>query len=101
MVSPEYAAYYAIVNSIPWGLVTTYGDVAKGAGWPRNARRVGYALHALRADDVPWWRVVNSNGEISRRDAFAVAEQRRRLESEGVVFDHRGRIAMGIFRWRP
>ena len=99
MVSPEYAVYYAIINTIPPGRVATYGDVAKCAGWPRNARRVGYALHALRDDTVPWWRVVNAKGEIGRRESSAMAEQRRRLESEGVVFDSCGRIPVAEYGW--
>ena len=39
---------------------------------------------------VPWWRVVNSKGEISfrpnDRDSQGVSHQMRMLQKEGVVF---------------
>jgi O6-methylguanine-DNA--protein-cysteine methyltransferase len=38
-----YRAVYAIVACVPFGKVTTYGDIALALGWPRHARLVGYA----------------------------------------------------------
>ncbi len=43
--------------------MTTYGDVAEVAGYPRQARLVGRIL-ATTDVDVPWWRVVNAAGRI-------------------------------------
>jgi methylated-DNA-protein-cysteine methyltransferase-like protein len=96
-----YADIYAIVRRIPRGRVATYGLVARLAGIPRHARRVGYALAALREDGVPWHRVVNAKGEISLRSTAAYGEQRGLLEGEGVVFDAGGHIDLARFQWRP
>jgi methylated-DNA-protein-cysteine methyltransferase-like protein len=84
--------------------VATYGQVARLANLPGQARLVGYALSAL--DDrsrIPWHRVVNAAGRISpRRDEEPESLlQRLRLERERIVFDSRGSIRLDRFRWRP
>lgn len=92
----------AVVRRIPKGRVATYGQVAALAGRPGHARLVGYTLHALpQGTTIPWQRVVNARGEVSRR-AVPGAEmvQRMRLEAEGVRFDARGRIRLDRFGWR-
>ena len=61
------------VRRIPPGHVTTYGDLAPGA--PRHA---GRALSQM-PPDLPWWRVVRSDGTWPKG-----AEQRARLLAEGV-----------------
>jgi methylated-DNA-protein-cysteine methyltransferase-like protein len=63
--------------------VSTYGAVARAAGFPRGARMVARALHA--SFDVPWQRVLGAGGEIKIRGEGAF-EQRFRLQSEGVTF---------------
>jgi methylated-DNA-protein-cysteine methyltransferase-like protein len=63
---------------------------------------VGYALHSLpEGSDVPWQRVINAKGEISLRSEGWGGFQRGLLESEGVVFDSKGRVPLSIFGWRP
>jgi methylated-DNA-protein-cysteine methyltransferase-like protein len=96
-----YEGIYRIVRRIPTGRVATYGLIARLAGIPRHARRVGYALAALRDDTVPWHRVVNAQGEISLRSTAGYGEQRGLLEAEGVRFDKNGRIDLARFQWRP
>ena len=92
---------HAVVSRIPKGRIATYGQVAQIAGIPRQARLVGYALHALPAKTrVPWHRVVNAQGAISTPPRSAV-KQRRLLESEGVKFDARDRISLDSFQWTP
>jgi len=92
---------YRAVRRIPRGRVSTYGHIADIAGLGGHARQVGYALHALRGDDVPWHRVVNARGEISPRSAGDSHDlQRLLLEAEGVEFDVRGRIDLSRFAWR-
>ncbi len=98
----SYARYYDVVRRIPPGRVASYGQVAAEAGLPGRARQVGYAVAALpEASDVPWHRVVNARGEISRRTGGSAFEQIQRvlLEAEGVLFDARGRIDLTRFRW--
>ena len=94
----------AVVRRVPRGRVVTYGQVARLAGLPRHARHVGYALHGLpHGSPVPWHRVINARGAISRRgiDTGAAETQRLRLENEGVRFDFRGRVALERYGWKP
>jgi methylated-DNA-protein-cysteine methyltransferase-like protein len=98
----SYARIYAIVRRIPRGRVATYGQVARLAGLPGRARQVGYAMHALPpGSGVPWHRVVNALGAVSRRRVpGADLTQRVLLEQEGIRFDPRGRIALELHGWR-
>ncbi len=101
--SPTYRAIYRTVKRIPKGRIATYGQVASLAGVPGAARQVGYALHALKeGNSVPWHRVVNARGAISKRSSGWSAEidQRLLLEAEGVKFDAVGRIQLARFQWR-
>ena len=74
------------IRKIPRGKVSTYGAIAKAAGYPGAARQVVRALN--RGFDLPWQRVLGAGGEIKLRGDSG-AEQRLRLEAEGVAF--RGR----------
>jgi methylated-DNA-protein-cysteine methyltransferase-like protein len=74
------------IQNIPHGKVSTYGAIARAAGFSGSARQVAWALHTSRG--LPWHRVLGAGGEIKLRGDSAI-EQRLRLEAEGVVF--RGR----------
>jgi methylated-DNA-protein-cysteine methyltransferase-like protein len=77
------------VLRVPAGFVTTYGDLCPGA--PRLAGRA-LSQHGL---EVPWWRVVRSDGTWAKGE-----EQRRRLEAEDVPI--RGeRVVMADARIPP
>jgi methylated-DNA-protein-cysteine methyltransferase-like protein len=94
----------SVVKRIPRGRVATYGQVARLAGLSGQPRLTGYALSALPdGSSVPWHRVINAKGEISRRASGEGSEalQRARLESEGVEFDPEGCIDLRRFQWRP
>ena len=97
------ARVWAMVRLVPRGRVVSYGGVAALLGQPRAARGVGGALAALRDDsDVPWWRVVNRNGEVSIKGPMhGAAIQRMLLEKEGVRFGATGRVDWTIFGWTP
>jgi methylated-DNA-protein-cysteine methyltransferase related protein len=98
----RYELIWSAVRRIPRGRVATYGQIAELAGLEGHARQVGYALHNLpERSDVPWHRVVNARGEISPRTAGDSHElQKMLLESEGVVFDGRGRLDLARYRFR-
>jgi methylated-DNA-protein-cysteine methyltransferase related protein len=102
-----YSRYYDTVRRIPRGRVATYGQIAAEAGLPGRARQVGYAMAACPDDaDVPWHRVINAAGRISRRAAGLGGRpferiQRVLLEAEGVVFDERDRVDLDRYGWDP
>lgn len=76
---------YLAVSKIPKGKVATYSQIAVAAESPKGARAVGQALHFLDDDTVPWWRVVNSKGEISLRcEEHPKSLQKALLENDGV-----------------
>lgn len=79
---------YDVVKQIPYGKVATYGQIAALAGNKRWARVVGYALHANPdPDNIPCFRVVDRNGNVSK--AFAFGGENRQielLEKEGIGF---------------
>jgi methylated-DNA-protein-cysteine methyltransferase-like protein len=76
----------ATIRRVPRGYVSTYGAIAKAAGYPGAARQVVRALHT--GIDLPWQRIVGAGGHIKLRGHHAM-DQRLRLEMEGVTF--RGR----------
>ena len=67
-----------VLMALQPGEVTTYGDVAETAGYPKHARLVGRIL-GLTDLEVPWWRVVNAAGRLvpgaEREQAALLAEE--------------------------
>jgi methylated-DNA-protein-cysteine methyltransferase related protein len=91
----------AVVRRIPRGCVASYGQVAFEAGLPGRARLVGRILSDSSDAQLPWHRVMNAQGRISLPNSSpAHAEQKRRLQDEGVVFLS-GAVSMKRFGWRP
>lgn len=96
-----YQAIYDVIQQIPKGSVATYGQIARLAGIPAQPRRVGYALGISQNKKIPWHRVVNFKGEISRRwELDSVDLQRVLLKQEGIIFDAKGRISLARFQWQ-
>lgn len=100
--SPGYRArVFEIVRRIPEGRVMTYGQIADILGEGYTARTVGFVMHAA-GDEVPWQRVINSQGACSTGRVILPPDlQQRMLESEGIVFDARGRCDLSRYRWTP
>jgi methylated-DNA-protein-cysteine methyltransferase related protein len=109
---PDPKAYnnqvYAIVRAIPRGRVMTYGQIGRLIDAPDGVeadryfrlapRWVGSAM-ASCPDDVPWQRVINSQGKVSPRPGMGPTVQRALLEQEGVVFDERERVDLDRYGW--
>jgi methylated-DNA-protein-cysteine methyltransferase related protein len=70
-----------VLMSLREGEVTTYGDVAEVAGYPKQSRLVGRILRVTDVE-VPWWRVVNAAGVLRAGD---LRLQARLLAEEDVV----------------
>jgi methylated-DNA-protein-cysteine methyltransferase related protein len=84
------------VHAIPRGKVSTYGGVARAAGFPGAARQVAATLR--RGFGLPWQRVLGAGGQIKLTGDSAI-EQRFRLEAEGVRFRGR-RVDMKAHEWK-
>ncbi|GIV11030.1 MAG: hypothetical protein KatS3mg020_0521 [Fimbriimonadales bacterium] len=86
---------YALVRRIPAGKVMSYGQVAEHCP-PLTARQVGRIMASALEDDIPWWRVVGSDGSlrIYKRDPMLAQLQKAYLQSEGVQFTPDGRVQM-------
>jgi len=83
---------YTILSYLGEGKLTTYGQLAKQAGFPHHSRHVGKILARLPKDSrLPWFRVVNSQGKISLvGDAFI--RQKTLLEKEGIAITEQGKV---------
>ena len=92
---------YEAVSQIPRGRVASYGQIAHLIGAPRNARFVGFALHANPYPGiVPCHRVVFRDGSLAPGFVFGGPDaQRAMLEEEGIGFDADGRVRMAEFQW--
>ena len=98
---------WAFVRQVPRGRVVTYGQIMKEISRPEGisaenyqmsaARWVGAAMAACPAD-VPWHRVVNSQGKISHQSA--VADQKKLLVDEGIIFS-KEKISLKQYQWQP
>lgn len=102
---PDERTYQRInqmVRQIPPGKVATYGQIATLVG-DCTARMVGYAMASLPSgSDVPWQRVINSQGKVSPRgDLGGGADfQVARLAEEGVYFSAAGKVDWAKVRWQ-
>jgi methylated-DNA-protein-cysteine methyltransferase-like protein len=107
---PNQAAYYTqvwdLVRQVPRGKVTTYGNIAKMLPPPQGVELEAYAAFGPRwvggamancPDDVPWQRVINSQGKISQRPG--AQRQKELLLEEGVVFNEKERIDLKKYGW--
>ncbi len=94
---------WQVVALIPPGRVATYGEVARQAGLPGAARRVGRALRTLPAGTrIPWHRVINARGRLSLPEGgVGHRTQRERLKGEGIAFRANGSIDLHRFGWVP
>lgn len=97
-----YDYIYAVVRQIPHGKVATYGQIAELAGLIGKPRLVGYALYRVTDDDdIPWHRVINAKGEVSRsphRNGMDYLQQTL-LEEEGLQFNPNGKLDLRTYRW--
>ncbi|QYO62629.1 MGMT family protein [Leptolyngbya sp. 7M] len=93
---------YELVRQIPVGHVMTYGQIATILGEGYTPRTVGYVMHAAETENVPWQRVINSQGKCSTgRLTIPMNLQQQMLEQEGVEFNAKGKCDLNKFVWWP
>ena len=87
----------AVVEEIPEGYVSTYGNVAKLIGRKKNSRLVGRVLKMSEYyGKYPCHRVVNASG----RPAPGFYMQRTLLQDEGITFLKNGNVDMKKHLWK-
>ncbi|MFD1779826.1 MGMT family protein [Fredinandcohnia salidurans] len=90
-----------IIKQIPSGKVMTYGQIAKLAGSPRGARQVVRILHSMsKKYNLPWFRIINSKGEIAIADEETRAAQVIFLKDEGIEVVN-GIIDLKKYQYHP
>ena len=88
----------SVLHSLPSGRVISYGKAARTAGLPNGARQVARILHSLAyKEQLPWHRVVRSDGLIAFPEGEGRDLQIALLRSEGVVVDNDGRVDLSLF----
>jgi methylated-DNA-protein-cysteine methyltransferase-like protein len=95
---------YELVLRIPAGRVMSYGLVACVMGAGYDARAIGNIMHATPDDgrQIPWHRVINSQGGCSTAGLTMPPDlQQRLLEAEGIVFNDKGRCDIANYLWTP
>jgi methylated-DNA-protein-cysteine methyltransferase-like protein len=91
-----YARIRATILKIPRGSVSSYGAIARAAGFPGAARQVVHTLS--KSHGLPWHRVVAAGGRIAIPGEGGL-DQRFRLEMEGVKFSGR-KVRMAEFEFK-
>ena len=94
---------FDLVRRIPAGRVMTYGQIAEILGASYTPRTVGFVMHAANEEsDVPWQRVINSQGGCSTtRFLLPPDKQQQLLMAEGVFFNDKARCDLKKYRWTP
>lgn len=91
---------YALIAQVPYGKVTTYGDVAALAGHPYAARVVGQIAH-YGPEGLPWHRMVSKAGIMARGYWGGMEVHERMLSAEGVEVAKYKIIDMERYKWKP
>ena len=93
---------YEIVRTIPVGRVMTYGQIAGILGAGYTPRTVGFVMHGADTKEIPWQRVINSQGACSTgKMTVPVNLQQQILEAEGVKFNTKGHCDLKVYQWSP
>ncbi len=94
--SPFEQRMWKVVEQLSDGEVVSFGDIAGRAGRPKASRAAGRMLSKIRDGDLPWWRVVYSDGKLP---ACRPTVQIERLEAEGVLVENGRVVAAPIGRF--
>jgi len=87
-----------VIKAIPRGRVLSYRDAALAAGLPNGARQTVRVLHSLSEKfDLPWHRVIRSDGSIALREGEGKELQAELLSAEGVEVSPAGKVDLVRF----
>lgn len=89
-----------LMAQVPYGQVTTYGDIAGLAGQAAASRVVGGIAH-FGNPDLPWHRLVNRFGGLAAGYHGGREVQAQLLEQEGVTCTDHVVNNFKELRWHP
>jgi methylated-DNA-protein-cysteine methyltransferase-like protein len=99
---PQYSKIWHTVQLIPLGRVACYGQIADLAGLPGRARLVGKSLGYVPQNlEVPWYRVLRSNGQIAFPLGSEQSQKQTGLLQQEDVAVFNNRVKLSLFQWQP
>ena len=100
------ADYDAVMRTVPFGRVTTVGEIRSFFARKNNAdftdpitagifvSIAAWASYQLKDDQTPYWRTLKADGELNPKYPGGVEEQKKRLEDEGHTIVTKGRTRL-------
>ena len=86
------------ILAVPRGKVSSYRNVALKAGLPNGARQTVRVLHSMsEKHNLPWHRIIRSNGSVALGAGEGRELQIKLLRSEGVKVSHGGKVDMNKY----
>ncbi|MGN1135053.1 MAG: MGMT family protein [Oscillospiraceae bacterium] len=97
------ADYDAVMKKVPFGKVTTVGEIREyfakrsGADFTEPITAgvfvsiAAWASYQRSDDETPYWRTLKANGELNEKYPGGAAAQKEKLESEGHTVIQKGR----------
>jgi methylated-DNA-protein-cysteine methyltransferase-like protein len=89
-----------LMAQVPYGQITTYGDLAGLAGHANASRIVGGIAHYGNTE-LPWHRLVNRFGGLASGFHGGREVQAQLLEHEGVTCTNHIVDDFEAIRWKP
>lgn len=90
----------SLMSKVPYGVVTTYGDLAALAGHAHASRIVGGIAHYGNVD-LPWHRLVNRFGGLASGFHGGREVQEQLLSQENITCTNYIIDNFEAIRWRP
>lgn len=96
-------SYDEIMKTVPYGKVTTVGEIRKYFAQKNNAdftdpmtagifiSIAAWASHQRTEDKTPYWRTLKANGELNHKYPGGIEVQKSMLEEEGHTIIQKGR----------
>ena len=100
------ADYDAVMRTVPFGRVTTVGEIRSFFARKNNAdftdpitagifvSIAAWASYQRKDDQTPYWRTLKAEGELNPKYPGGVEEQKKRLEDEGHTIVTKGRTRL-------
>ena len=96
----------AVMRTVPFGRVTTVGEIRSFFARKNNAdftdpitagifvSIAAWASYQRKDDQTPYWRTLKADGELNPKYPGGVEEQKKRLEDEGHTIVTKGRTRL-------